>query len=324
MTSLDIIKQPIAEEFARFQKMYADFAITDNPLLSQVLHHVVQRKGKQMRPMLTFLFAKMYGGIADSTYYAALALELLHTASLVHDDVVDDSEQRRGLPSVNAQFGNKVSVLSGDYLLATCMHYMLLTDDFEMNKAVAPLAMQLSDGELYQLFQSHENVVSEDVYYFIIKKKTAALFSTCAQLGAMSAHATEQQIANAALFGEYVGICFQIRDDIFDYFDQTEVGKPTGNDMREGKLTLPIIYAVKQHGDKHVLSLIQQLKDGTLSDEGVAELISFAKDNGGIEYAEQQMLLFRQKALDLLPEEADSELLHAIASYIDFVIGRNV
>lgn len=322
MTSLDIIKQPIAEEFAHFQRMYAEFAITDNPLLADVIRHVVQRKGKQMRPMMTLLFAKLYGEIDDSAYNAAIALELLHTASLIHDDVVDDSLQRRGQPSINAVFGNKVSVLAGDYLLATCLHYMLLADNTDMAVAVAPLAQILSDGELFQLYQSHENVVSEDIYYSIIKKKTAALFSVCAKVGAMSSKASPEQVKNAQLFGEYAGICFQIRDDIFDYFDSQEVGKPTGNDMREGKLTLPIIYAVKNHGNEHILSLIKRLKCGQLSDEGIDELISFAKDNGGIEYAEQQMEIYRQKAFDLLPENGKPEILDAIKAHVDYVIGR--
>lgn len=322
MASLDIIKQPIAEEFAHFQRMYAEFAVTDNPLLADVIRHIVQRKGKQMRPMMTLLFAKLYGEIEDSAYYAALALELLHTASLVHDDVVDDSLQRRGQPSINALFGNKVSVLAGDYLLATSLQYMLLADNPEMATAVAPLAQILSDGELFQLFQSHENVVSEDIYYSIIKKKTAALFSVCAKVGAISSNATQEQIDNAELFGEYAGICFQIRDDIFDYFDSQEIGKPTGNDMREGKLTLPIIYAVKNYGDDHILSLIKQLKCGQLSDEGIYELIAFAKEHGGIEYAEQQMEIFRQKAFDLLPKDGKSEIIAAIKAHVDYVIGR--
>lgn len=323
MTSLEIIKQPIAEEFAHFQKMFADFAVTDNPLLADVLHHVVQRKGKQMRPMMTLLFAKLYGEIADSTYNAALALELLHTASLIHDDVVDESLERRGQASVNALFGNQVSVLVGDYLLATGLQYMIRTDDLRMAHAVAPLAKVLADGELFQLFQSHENVISEDVYYHIIKMKTATLFSASAQVGALSVHASDDEVERAALFGEYAGICFQIRDDIFDYYDSPEIGKPTGNDMREGKLTLPIIYAVRNHGNDHILSLIKQLKAGELSDEGIDELITFAKDNGGIEYAEQKMEEYRQKAFNLLPEDGPKDIINSIQAHVDYVIGRS-
>lgn len=322
MNQLDIIKNPIAQEFEQFQRMYADFAVTENPLLRDVLNHVIQRKGKQMRPMLTLLFAKLFGGVKESTYNAAMSLELLHTASLLHDDVIDESLERRGQPSVNALFGNQVSVLVGDYVLSTSLMYMSRTENGEMAKVVARLAQLLSDGELYQLFQSHENVVSEDVYFLIIKKKTAALFSACAQLGALSAEATPEKVAKAAKIGEFIGICFQIRDDIFDYYDSSEIGKPTGNDMREGKLTLPIIYAVRHTTDEHILDQIEQLKAGSLTDEGISELIEFAKSNGGIEYAQQVMEDYRDKAVNLLPNDADDSILEAITAYLDFVIGR--
>lgn len=322
MNQLDIIKNPIAQEFEQFQRMYADFAVTENPLLRDVLNHVIQRKGKQMRPMLTLLFAKLFGGVKESTYNAAMSLELLHTASLLHDDVIDESLERRGQPSVNALFGNQVSVLVGDYVLSTSLMYMSRTENGEMAKVVARLAQLLSDGELYQLFQSHENVVSEDVYFLIIKKKTAALFSACAQLGALSAEATPEKVAKSAKIGEFIGICFQIRDDIFDYYDSSEIGKPTGNDMREGKLTLPIIYAVRHTTDEHILDQIEQLKAGSLTDEGISELIEFAKSNGGIEYAQQVMEDYRDKAVNLLPKDADDSILEAITAYLDFVIGR--
>ena len=323
MNQLDIIKNPIAQEFEQFQRMYADFAVTENPLLRDVLNHVIQRKGKQMRPMLTLLFAKLFGGVKESTYNAAMSLELLHTASLLHDDVIDESLERRGQPSVNALFGNQVSVLVGDYVLSTSLMYMSRTENGEMAKVVARLAQLLSDGELYQLFQSHENVVSEDVYFLIIKKKTAALFSACAQLGALSAEATPEKVAKAAKIGEFIGICFQIRDDIFDYFDSAEIGKPTGNDMREGKLTLPAIYALKNHADQRMLDMVEELKSGSLSDEGITELIEFAKANGGIEYAHQVMEDYRARALQLLPETADPEVLNAIIAHMDYVIGRS-
>ena len=323
MTQLEIIRRPIAEEFEHFQRMFSNFADTDNPLLREVINHIVQRKGKQMRPALTLLFAKLYGGVGEATYNAALSLELLHTASLLHDDVVDNSLTRRGQRSVNAIYGNQVSVLVGDFVLATSLTYMSHTENGEMAKVVAELAQALSDGELYQLLQSHENIVSEEVYFHIIKKKTAALFSACAQLGAMSADATPEEVEKAAKFGEFIGICFQIRDDIFDYFDSAEIGKPTGNDMREGKLTLPAIYALKNHADQRMLDMVEELKSGSLSDEGITELIEFAKANGGIEYAHQVMEDYRAQALQLLPEIADPEVLNAIIAHMDYVIGRN-
>lgn len=322
MTQLEIIKKPIAEEFARFQQLFNESAATDNPLLREALAHIVQRKGKQMRPVLMLLFAKLFGEINDDTYNAAISLELLHTASLIHDDVVDESLERRGQSSVNATFGNKISVLVGDYVLANSLSYMARTENGEMAKVVSRLAQMLSDGELYQLFQSHENVVSEDVYFLIIKKKTAALFSACAQLGAISVNAKPEEIEIAAKFGEFIGICFQIRDDIFDYYDDPEIGKPTGNDMREGKLTLPIIYALRHHGNEQMDSMVEQLKTGALSDEGIAELIEFAKANGGIEYAQSVMDDYRERALSLLPKDGDPAIIDSIVAHLDYVIGR--
>ena len=323
MVSLDIIKRPIVKEFEHFQRLFEDFAVTENPLLSKVLHHVVRSKGKQMRPLMTLLFAKLYGEIEDSAYYAALSLEILHTASLIHDDIVDESAERRGQPSVNALFGNKVSVLVGDYLLATSLNYMLLADNNKMNQVVAPLAMILSDGELFQLSQCCEDEISEDAYFHIIKKKTASLFSACAQVGALSSHASNEDVGKAALFGEYAGICFQIRDDIFDYYTSTEIGKPTGNDIREGKLTLPIIFAVQHYGNDHILALVNKTKEGVISATEVEELINFAKDNGGIDYATRVMKEYKEKAFALLPENGNEEVVDAIKAHVDYVIGRS-
>ncbi|MBO4590037.1 MAG: polyprenyl synthetase family protein [Bacteroidaceae bacterium] len=322
MTPLETIIRPISREYADFRKRFQSFAETDNPLLLEVLRHVVQRNGKQMRPILTMLFARLFGTVNEATFNAAMSLELLHTASLVHDDVVDDSDERRGQPSVNALFGNKVSVLAGDFLLATSLSYMALTEDGEMSRVVASLAQTLADGELLQLSCSRESMLSEDVYYTIIQKKTASLFSACARLGAMSVKASEEQIEASARFGDYVGRCFQIRDDIFDYFDSSNIGKPTGNDIREGKITLPLLYAIRQCGTDDIRALIKRSENANLSDENVKKLISFAKQNGGIEYAEQAMENIRKQALALLPPDADKEVLESLITYLDTVINR--
>ena len=323
MNPFENIIRPIEQEYEHFQTLYNGFARTENPLLSEVLNHIVHRKGKQMRPILTLLFAKLFGEIGDSTYNSALSLELVHTASLVHDDVIDESDIRRGQPSVNATFGNKIAVLSGDYLSALSMLYMSYNNDVHMAKVVGQLAQQLTDGELFQLFESRENVVSEDVYFLIIQKKTAALFSACAKLGAMSVGASPEDVERSAKIGEFIGICFQIRDDIFDYFDSSLIGKPTGSDMREGKLTLPIIYAVRNHGDEKILDYIKQLKSSSLSDEGIQTLIEFAKSHGGIEYAESIMNTYREKALSLLSGYHNKDVVDAITAYLDYVIRRN-
>lgn len=274
-----------------------------------------------MRPMMVMLFCKMFGNVAETTYNAALALELLHTASLVHDDVVDESMQRRGQASVNAIYNNKLAVLVGDYLLSTALVLTSRCENQRITNIIGSLGQTLADGEIFQMFHSHEKLVSEEVYYEIIRKKTASLFSSCAEIGALTAGASDEDVTRARQIGEYIGICFQIRDDIFDYFTN-DVGKPTGNDMREGKLTLPIIYAVRTQGNEHIREMIERLKDGELGETEINELITFAKECGGIEYAEQAMLQYRQKVIDLLPKNIDEELYNALIAYIDIVIHR--
>lgn len=318
---MQTILQPIKAEMATFRQLQDDLAVNPNPLLREIILHVNKQRGKQMRPMMVLLFGKMFGAVTDATYSAALALELLHTASLVHDDVVDDSMQRRGQASVNAIYNNKIAVLVGDYLLSTSLVFTGRCNDPRITRIIGSLGQTLSDGEIFQMFHSHEKLVSEEVYLEIIRKKTASLFSACAEIGALSAGATQSDIDRARQIGEYIGICFQIRDDIFDYYTN-DVGKPTGNDMREGKLTLPIIYAVRTQGDEHIRTMIDRLKGGELADEEINELIEFAKEKGGIEYAEQTMQAYRQKALALLPEAIDESIRTAIIAYIDAVINR--
>lgn len=323
-SSMDVmhtILQPIETELATFRKMQDDLAVNPNPLLREIILHVNKQRGKQMRPMLVLLFGKMHGAVTDSTYSAALALELLHTASLVHDDVVDDSMQRRGQASVNAIYNNKLAVLVGDYLLSTALVFTGRSNDPRITNIIGALGQTLSDGEIFQMFHSHEKLISEEIYLEIIRKKTASLFSSCAEIGALSAGASQDDIDRARQIGEYIGICFQIRDDIFDYYSN-DVGKPTGSDMREGKLTLPFIYAVRTHGNDHIRTMIDRLKSGELSDEEINELIEFAKDKGGIEYAEQTMQQYRQKVIDLLPEGIDEDIRAALIAYIDVVINR--
>lgn len=321
MDALQTILQPIEAEFAIFRKMQDDLAINPNPLLREIILHVNKQRGKQMRPMMVLLFGKMFGKVTDSTYSAALALELLHTASLVHDDVVDESMQRRGQASVNALYNNKLAVLVGDYLLSTSLVFTGRCGNPRITNIIGALGQTLSDGEIFQMFHSQEKLISEEVYFEIIRKKTASLFSSCAEIGALSADASQENIDNARLIGEYIGMCFQIRDDIFDYYTN-DVGKPTGNDMREGKLTLPIIYAVRTHGNDCILTMIDRLKSGELADTEIGELIEFAKQHGGIEYAEQVMQDYRQKAIDLLPKAIDKNVRDAVIAYMDAVINR--
>ena len=321
MDAMQTILQPIEAEFSTFRKMQDDLAVNPNPLLREIILHVNKQRGKQMRPMMVLLFGKMFGEISDTTYSAALALELLHTGSLVHDDVVDESMQRRGQASVNAIYNNKLAVLVGDYLLSMALAFTGRCGDPRITNLVGTLGQTLADGEIFQMFHSHERLVSEEVYLEIIRKKTASLFSTSAEVGALSVGAPEEYVTRARQIGEYIGICFQIRDDIFDYYTN-DVGKPTGNDMREGKLTLPIIYAVRTQGDERIKAMIDRLKSGELADNEINELIEFAKEKGGIEYAEQTMQQYRQKAIDLLPEGIDDDIRKSIIAYMDVVINR--
>lgn len=323
MEKAALIKQPIEQELVAFKELFDASLKTSNPLLKQVLDYIRRRNGKMMRPILTLLVAKNFGQISEATYHAAATLEMLHTASLVHDDVVDESDERRGQPSVNSAFNNKISVLVGDYLLSTSLHHAALTGYIDIVTAVARLGQDLSEGEILQLSNIDNAALSEPVYYEIIRKKTAVLFATCAQLGAMSAGASPETVERFRLFGEKVGICFQIKDDIFDYYDSRAIGKPTGNDMLEGKLTLPALYAVMNHGNEHIRTLVDRVKKGCVTSEEIAELIAFTKANGGIEYAGQVMEKYRREALALLEDVRDEAIRRSLETYLNYVVDRN-
>lgn len=277
-----------------------------------------------MRPMLILLIAKNYGGISSVTQHSAVGLELLHTASLVHDDVVDESKERRGQASVNAEYNNKVAVLVGDYVLSTALLNVALTNNTHIVQSLAELGRTLSNGEILQLSNIQNSEFSEEVYYEVIKMKTAALFEACCEIGAMSANATEEDLEKAKAFGRNLGIIFQIRDDIFDYYDSKEIGKPTGNDMTEGKLTLPVLYALNSTDDNEMKTIARKVKSRDVSQEEISRLVAFTKANGGIEYAEQKMLELRSQCLQFIDAESVTEEIRiALTAYIDYVIQRN-
>lgn len=322
MESLMVIKQPISDELVEFKSIFDDSLTSSNPLLAEVITHIRQRDGKMMRPILVLLVAKLYGRVCHSTLYGAAALELLHTASLVHDDVVDESTERRGQLSVNAIFNNKVAVLVGDFLLASCLVVAGKTKDMNIIKVISALGQNLSEGELLQLSNISNPEFSEEIYFDVIRKKTAALFSTCTQVASFSVGATPEQCETARLIGEYIGICFQIRDDIFDYFESAGIGKPTGNDMLEGKLTLPALYVLNTTGEAWPKAIAAKVKSGEASAEEIQRLIAFTKANGGIEYARNTMRSFRDKAVDLLGGAEDSPVKEALITYLDYVVDR--
>ena len=324
MDYLSIIKHPIEAELADFVSLFNQSLSHEDGLLGSALEHIRKRAGKRMRPILILLMARNFGQITDVTQNAAVGLELLHTASLVHDDVVDESEERRGQASVNATYDNKVAVLVGDYILSTALLCVARTHSEQIVTYLAELGRTLSDGEILQLSNIGRKDISEDVYYDVIKQKTAALFEACAGIGALSSGATEEDVMAAKQFGQNLGIIFQIRDDIFDYYDSKEIGKPTGNDMAEGKLTLPVIHAVNNGGDEDMKRLALKVKDNSVTAEEIASLVDYTKRMGGIEYAEKRMWEFHAEAQRFLDERVgQQEIKEALQAYLDFVIKRN-
>ena len=323
MDNLSIIKRPITGDLNDFSKLFSDALSHSNGLLASVLEHIKKRTGKQMRPILILLIAKNYGKISYVTQHSAVGLELLHTASLVHDDVVDESAERRGQKSVNAQYNNKVAVLVGDYLLSTALLNVSLTHNDLIVQNLAELGRTLAKGEILQLTNIDNRDLSEDVYYQVIEQKTAALFESCCAIGALSANASSEQIELAKKFGHNLGIIFQIKDDIFDYYDSDEIGKPTGNDMAEGKLTLPAIYALNSTANETMLNIARKVKDGNVSQDEIKQLVDFTKEYGGIDYAEKVMSQFHNECNKYIFDNvSDPQIQESLFKYVEFVIQR--
>lgn len=323
MDYLSIIKSPISKELDDFISLFNKALTHDDGLLAKALEHIRNRGGKRMRPLLMLLMAKNFGEVTFVAQHAAVGLELLHTASLVHDDVVDESVQRRGQASMNATYNNKVAVLVGDYILSTALLNVAYTQSDDIVRDLAELGRTLSNGEILQLTNISNQEISEEVYYQVINQKTAALFEACAVIGAKAGRASEEAIEAARLFGQRIGIIFQIRDDIFDYYDSTEIGKPTGNDMAEGKLTLPVIYALKSTNNTAMMDLAMKVKEGNVSAEEIAQLVAFTKQSGGIDYAEQKMMEFHSDAMKFITTYVkDVEIAKSLQAYLDFVIQR--
>jgi octaprenyl-diphosphate synthase len=324
MDYLPLIKSPIVKELDDFISLFNESLTHTDGLLEMVLKHIRQRGGKRMRPMLILLMAKNFGEVSKVTQNAAVGLELLHTASLVHDDVVDESGERRGQPSVNATYDNKVAVLVGDYILSTALLRVSLTDHQQIVQLLAELGRTLAAGEILQLSNIQNKEFSEEVYYQIINNKTAALFEACAKIGAISAGASEEEVQAAAKFGQNIGMIFQIRDDIFDYFDSKEIGKPTGNDMVEGKLTLPVLYALNNTHLESMHTLARKVKSGTVNADEIAVLVEFTKEQGGIEYAEQKMEEIAVETRVFIDRYVKEKAIRdALTAYLEYVIQRN-
>ena len=317
-----VITAPIQRELNDFIEMFNQALTHSDGLLGQALSHIKNRGGKRMRPILVLLMAKNFGGVNESTLHSAVGLELLHTASLVHDDVVDEAHERRGQQSVNAFFDNKVAVLVGDYVLSSALHHVSMTHQEAIFCQIAELGKALANGEILQLTNTDENGLSEEKYFQVIENKTGALFESCCIVGALSAGQTMNDIQEVRRFGKIVGTIFQIRDDIFDYYDSKEIGKPTGNDMAEGKLTLPVLYALKNTDDAAMQSLAKKVKNGTVTSDEIATLVSFTKAYGGIEYAVQKMDELSAESLEFIRKSVKPELQDAFTAYLEYVIQR--
>lgn len=324
MDKLAAIRQPVLQEMAQYKALFDNALTHDDDFLGQALDYVRRRQGKMMRPLLVVLMARELGDVSVDSLRSAVTLELLHTASLVHDDVVDESGERRGQRSVNAVYDNKVAVLVGDYLLSTSLLQAAMTGNIGVVEIISRLGGTLSEGEIYQLANIRSEAITEEAYFHIIHHKTAALFAACAELGAISAGADAEYVARAKRFGEIVGLCFQIRDDIFDYYADNRIGKPTGNDMREGKLTLPAIYAINNADNQEVRALAMRVKNGEATADDIAALVDYTKAHGGIEYAQRRMEEFHAQALSLLDSWHNAEVREALRGYIDFVVERSL
>ncbi len=323
MDYLSLIRKPIEGDLSDFNELFTSAMTHSDGMLGEALSYIRRRVGKQMRPMLILLMARNFGVVSAVTQHSAVGLELLHTASLVHDDVVDESGERRGQASVNAAFDNKVAVLVGDYLLSTALLHVAQTGNRSIVEYLSQLGRTLAAGEILQLSNVNNHNISEDIYYEVIKQKTAALFEACCAIGALSAGAEETAIEEARMFGQNLGIAFQIRDDIFDYYDSSDIGKPTGNDMAEGKLTLPVIHALNTTGNEEMIALALKVKDHEVNADEIARLVEFTKLNGGIEYAEKRMHDYRALCLDFIEKYGCcGEIRDALEAYIDFVIER--
>ena len=325
MDYLSVIRKPIEKDLEDFKQVFEKVLTRDDGLLGQVLGHIRQRGGKRMRPVMTLLSALNCGEINESTLHSAVGLELLHTASLVHDDVVDESEQRRGQASVNALYNNKVAVLVGDYLLSSALLSVSYTNNQRIIQYLAQLGCTLSAGEILQLQNISNKEFSEEIYYQVINQKTASLFEACGAMGALSAGAADDQVERARQFGHNIGLIFQIRDDIFDYYDSKEIGKPTGNDMMEGKLTLPAIYALNENKDYEAMhALAQKVKAGTINRDEIAVLVEFTKQKGGIDYARQKMIEIGNEVQDFINQYVKDDLKDSFYAYLEYVIQRNL
>ncbi len=323
MIKLEDIRKPVGPEMKEFNRRFKEAVSSQVPLLNMVTRYVLRRKGKQMRPLFVFLSSKMIGKITDSTYTAASLIELMHTATLVHDDVVDDSNERRGVFSVKAIWKSKVAVLLGDYLLARGLLLAVQKKDYALLEIVSEASREMSEGELMQIQKSRSLNIDTETYYEVIRKKTATLIASCTACGATAAGASKDVVDKVYELGINIGMAFQIKDDLFDYQSHGIIGKPTGNDIKEKKFTLPLIYAL-QHSEPGLRKkMIRKIRNGNRSQRVVSEVIQFVKDMGGIEFASKKMLDYKTSAMESIQTFPDSPARESLKELIEFTVSRN-
>ena len=324
LMNLDEIKYPIETEFKRFEENFRSAFYSESALLEQINDYLLQQNGKKLRPVIVLLAAKLCSGACNNaTIDIAVALELLHTASLIHDDVVDSTFKRHGLPSVNAKWDNKIAVLAGDFFLSKSLFFAAKAENIKIMTLFSQIGINLAEGELFQLAKENYTNITETEYLNIIRKKTALFFAYCAAMGAISVDTDEHTTTKMGLFGEYLGTSFQIRDDIFDYCENKNIGKPTGNDIREGKITLPLIFALQNSDEKSKTEIINILNNNNLDNKNIAKIIDFTCKKGGIEYATDKMLIYKEKAIAELDIFPDSELKNSLIACAEFAAQRN-
>lgn len=317
------IKDPIRPEMELFESKFRDSMSSQVALLNRITYYIVNRKGKQMRPMFVFLCAKLLndGQVNERTYRGASVIELIHTATLVHDDVVDESDKRRGFFSINALWKNKIAVLVGDYLLSKGLLLSIDHGDFDLLRIISVAVREMSEGELLQIEKARRLDITEEIYYDIIRQKTATLIAACCALGACSVKPESSDVETFRQFGEFCGMAFQIKDDLFDYGAE-QIGKPTGIDIKEQKMTLPLIYVLNNCSDKEKKWLINSVKNHNKNKKRVKEVISFVKERGGLDYAVSKMLLFKERALQLLEAYPSSSYRDALELMVNYVVER--
>lgn len=318
---MELVQKVIGSELALFEKKFAENVKSSNPLLDRIMKFIIKRKGKQMRPMFVFLSAHIAGGITEVTYRAAALIELLHTATLVHDDVVDNSIKRRNFFSINALWKNKIAVLVGDYLLSKGLLLSIDNGDYKILQITSRAVKEMSEGELMQMEKARRLDINESIYFDIIRAKTASLLASACASGAYSATQSEEVAEQFRLFGEKVGIAFQIKDDLFDY-GQDNIGKPTGIDIKEKKMTLPLIYALNNADAATRRRIIYIVKNESTDRKKVNEVIAYVQQSGGIAYAHEKMLQYKQEALDILKAYPESPALAAMVELVNYVIDR--